>query len=266
MKTIIKENNYKSPQNINYLNNYTNNNHFTNRNFNENGGNNYNYFEENNHKNNFDIKIIDRNIEKIKNDNIKFQTYIKKCKAKIISKDKEIEGYKEKVKSLLNRINEKNNEIILKDSIIVKLNEEKELNINLSNNIDDNSNIDKKSMQYQLELSFNEIEKYKKENIKLKQIIQNLNKKIDIMRAFINKKGNIITYDRKQDNYVIKSFCLTFDKNNFLYKKEKKKFLIKENNNNDNGDKIISLEFEIKKLNNIIEELKIKIENEKKKT
>ena len=275
MDNILIEKKYKSPENIlnkniNYFNFYTNNNQFSkiHRNaYNKIG--NFNITEEKYHKNNYDMNMIgsNKNIDKIKNENIILHTYIKKYKKLILSKDNEIEGYKEKVKALLSRINEKNSEIVLKGNIILKLNEDKE-KYYLSNNNNNNTNIN--ALQNQLELAINELEQYKKQKIKLEQIIKNLNKKINLQKSSniidINKKENEKSYDymlNNKNNFEINTFWLTFEKNNFLYKNEDKKFYIKENRNN--KDKLISLEMEIQKLNKIIEYLKIKNENQKKK-
>jgi len=275
MDNLLIEKKYISPEkilnkNINYFNFYTNNNQFSKnqRNVYDKIGN-FNITEEKYHKNNYDMNIIgsNKNIDKIKNENIILHTYIKKYKKLILSKDNEIEGYKEKVKALLSRINEKNSEIVLKGNIILKLNEDKEKYYSSNNN---NNNININTLQNQLELAINEIEQYKKQKIKLEQIIKNLNKKLNLQKSSniidINKKENEKSYDymlNNKNNFEINTFWLTFEKNNFLYKNEDKKFYIKENRNN--KDKLISLEMEIQKLNKIIEELKIKNENEKKK-
>ena len=274
MDNILIEKKYKSPENIlnkniNYFNFYTNNNQFSkiHRNAYDKIGN-FNITEEKYHRNNYDMNMIgsNKNIDKIKNENIILHTYIKKYKKLILSKDNEIEGYKEKVKALLSRINEKNSEIVLKGNIILKLNEDKE-KYYLSNNNNNNTNIN--TLQNQLELAINELDQYKKQKIKLEQIIKNLNKKINLQKSSniidINKKENEKSYDymlNNKNNFEINTFWLTFEKNNFLYKNEDKKFYIKENRNN--KDKLISLEMEIQKLNKIIEDLKIKMKMRKK--
>ena len=95
-------------------------------------------------------------------------------------KDEEIDGYKEKVKALLNQIKDKNNILNRKNNTILKLNDEMELkNIN-------NSNTEIIYLKNQLQSTYDEMQKIKLDN---KIIINNLNKQILI---FKNEKQKLI--------------------------------------------------------------------------
>ena len=189
-------------------------------------------------------------IDKLNKENIKLRAFLNKIRKEILLKDNEIDGYKEKVKALLNQVKDKNDDLNKKRNVIIKLNEEKEM---INNNQKESNNTAFNLMKINLQSCIREKEKYQKENKCLKELIQkfkNLNKnkknapksKYDFQE---NEKStefdnNNIKNVNNAENLIINSFGLTIE---------------------GNGDDILlKKDNDIQKLTNIIEELKMKIE------
>ena len=125
--------------------------------------------------NNFFMNL-NTNVSLMRTENITLKNNIKKYKKKLLSKDKEIDNYKQKVRALLTQVQDKNYDIDVKKNTIVKLTEEKEMiNINKSpvNNMNKN---EIQNLKVQLQQQFKEKEKYRKQMIYLRSIIQKMNK------------------------------------------------------------------------------------------
>ena len=294
---ISRENNYRSPpininrkyqnNNILYMNNISSRNNFPinniniYENMNESNINKFNYYsnmiQTMRYNNNINNKLKQINEEKMNNNisnyidllqkqNISLQQNIKKFKREIILRDNEIDGYKEKVKALLNQVKDKNNDLDKKRNVILKLNEEKEINnINQAppNNINNINISDYNLMKIQLQLLNREKAKLLKDNKYLKEIIQKLK---------LNKKNNFSIEKHKNSKFLDLGQNLNenekssdFGNNNKIYENYnsddliiyKFEFSIKENKNEENVDKLLlQKDLQIKKLNKIIEELK----------
>ena len=197
----------------------------------------------------------------------------------IVIRDREIEGYKEKVKALLAQIKEKNYNLIKKDSTILNLCEGKEENSNnnLSEILNGYSNNNIENMKNLLKFYSDSLEKYKNEvsNLKIKnqKLKQNINKLIQKENKISKQSYDYNLLVKDINNYSINSFYLTFEKEQFLYKSFDKKYCKREGESsnsinfedkneklNDNiSDKLIlQKSLEIEKYKKIIEELKKK--------
>ena len=208
---------------------------------------NINYMNNNNNQNAY--------IDQLKKENLGLLAFLNNIKKEIIMKDNEIDGYKEKVKALLNQVKDKNNDLNKKRNVIIKLNEEKEM---INNNQKQNNNTEYNLMKINLQYCIREKEKYQKENKYLKDIIQkfkklNKNKKNEEKSKNIlkeNEKSSEFDNDNKQyvNKLIMNSFGLTIQGTCNEIKQE------------NNEQILIQKEKEIQKLTKIINELKMKIE------
>jgi len=105
---------------------------------------------------------INNYIFSLKKKNKNLQNNILKYIKEIKLRDNEIDGYKLKVKALLNQVTEKNNELNLKSNAIIKLSEEKEMNNKETLSNYKNNNSDYNLIKAQLQISKQNEEKYKK--------------------------------------------------------------------------------------------------------
>ena len=211
---------------------------------------------------------INNYIDLLQKQNISLQQNIKKFKREIILRDNEIDGYKEKVKALLNQVKDKNNDLDKKRNVILKLNEEKEINnVNQAppNNINNINISDYNLMKIQLQLLNREKAKLLKDNKYLKEIIQKL-------KLNQNKKNNFSIEKHKNSKFLDLGQNLNenekssdFGNNNKIYENYnsddliiyKIEFSIKGNKKEENDDKLLlQKDLQIKKLKKIIEELK----------
>jgi hypothetical protein len=137
--------------------------------------------------NNFFMNL-NTNVSLMRTENITLKNNIKKYKKKLISKDKEIDNYKQKVRALLTQVQDKNYDIDIKRNTIIKLSEEKEM-IHIkqmpTNNMNINNNNEILALKVQLQQLLKEKENYKKHIIYLRNLIQKMNRN-NINQAKIN--------------------------------------------------------------------------------
>ena len=197
-------------------------------------------------------------IESLNNENLSLKTIVKNIKKELNQRDNEIDIYKIKVKALLGQVQDKNIDLNKKRNIIIKLNEEKEINSmtptqNSSNSLNQtNYNLIKK----QLDIANREKDKLFKEKKYLEKIIQkfrNLNKK--------NYKNNNFSPSHRVENE--KSNDFDNYKNNNIYENNNSNYLIIgsfyfsiEGGKKEDDDLLLEKELQINKLNKMIEELK----------
>ena len=225
---------------------------------------NYNINNINNSKNYKISNNINNYIDLLQKQNISLQSRFKKMKRELVLKDNEIDGFKEKVKALLQQVKDKNIDLDKKRNVILKLNEEKEINnINQIQNNNNINNTEYNLLKIQLQISNREKEKLIKENQYLKAIIQKLN-----INNYNLKKGKNINFLYEQ-NYNEDDKSSDFDNNNIIHENNNLNNLvinnfglsIKGNVINNNKDQLLlQKDLQIKKLNKIIEELKNKNE------
>ena len=149
-------------------------------NYNNNNGYNYDLDPEHSFSsdiNNFFLNL-NNNVSLMKQENITLKNNIKKYRKKLLSKDREIDNYKQKVKALLNQVQDKNYDLDIKKNTIIKLSEEKEIFYKIhspKNNINSNNN-EIYSLKIQLQQQYKEKEQYKKKILYLNNFIQKMNK------------------------------------------------------------------------------------------
>ena len=151
--------------------------------------------------NNFFMNL-NTNVSLMRTENITLKNNIKKYKKKLLSKDKEIENYKQKVRALLTQVQDKNYDIDVKRNTIVKLSEEKQM-IQINQASTTNMNINKneiKSLKVQLQKQIKEKEIYKKQMIYLKSLIQKMNKN-NLKQAKNNNINNKNIESEKSSEY-----------------------------------------------------------------
>ena len=192
--------------------------------------------------NNFFMNL-NTNVSLMRTENITLKNNIKKYKKKLLSKDKEIDNYKQKVRALLNQVQDKNYDIDIKRNTIIKLSEEKEI-IQINQTPTNNNKNEILALKVQLQQQLKEKENYKKYIIYLRSLIQKMNKN-NINQAKINNinnpnnkniesekssdyngtnnnKKNSSNYNNKKNEFKISSFIMqiTGEKNNLILKKE----------------------------------------------
>ena len=197
---------------------------------------------------------INNFIESIKHENLSLKAIVKKLKKELVQRDNEIDIFKIKVKALLGQVQDKNNDLNKKRDLIIKLNEEKEINSmspiqNTSNNNTNQTNYN--LIKKQLDIANREKEKLIKDKKYLEKIIQkfqNLSKKnyLSPFQNIENEKSNDFNY-----------------KNNKIYNNNNSNYLIInsfyfsiEGEKNEEDDLLLERELQIEKLNKMIEELK----------
>jgi len=197
--------------------------------------------------NNFFMNL-NTNVSLMRTENITLKNNIKKYKKKLISKDKEIDNYKQKVRALLTQVQDKNYDIDIKRNTIIKLSEEKEM-IHIkqmpTNNMNINNNNEILALKVQLQQLLKEKENYKKHIIYLRNLIQKMNRnninqaKINNINANNNKnieseksseynsgntnKKNSLNPNNKKNELQISSFIMqiTGEKNTPILNKAK---------------------------------------------
>ena len=120
---------------------------------------------------------INNNVKLMKQENICLQKKIRMYKKQVISKDNEIENYKQKVRCLLSQVQDKNQDIKKKRNAIIKLSEVKDIfqsSQTPTNNMRNNNEI--YTLKLQLQLVLKEKEKYLKQIKYLTNLIQKMNK------------------------------------------------------------------------------------------
>ena len=294
---IMRETNFRSPPPINRRYPYKNNlfmNYITSRNnnqhknididtfdyineenINQDNYNNYLFQKSMRYKNDIKYKLnqindkqninnnLDNYIDLLQKQNLTLRLYIKQFKKELISKDSEIDGYKEKVKALLNQVKDKNDDLDKKRNVILKLNEEKGMNNIVQTNDDMNNNKTELNLiKIQLKIINREKEKLIKDNKYLNEIVQKF-------RLLYKNKNN--SFKRGQNNNIPiyeqnikvneKSIELDSNKNDKIYGNNlivnKFVLFIKGIKHEDNNDKLLLQKGQqIKKLTKKIEELK----------
>ena len=152
--------------------------------------------------NNFFMNL-NNNVSIMKKENITLKNDIKKYRKKLVSKDKEIDNYKQKVRALLNQVQDKNYDLGVKRNTIIKLSEEKEM-INMAQ-IPNNKNMNEiYVLRMQLHQQLTEKEKYKNQIIYLKNMIQKMNKN-NIKQNKINNINNSNNNNKNKNNESEKS-------------------------------------------------------------
>ena len=120
---------------------------------------------------------INNNVKLMKQENLSLHKIIRMYKKQVISKDNEIENYKQKVRCLLSQVQDKNQDIKKKRNAIIKLSEVKDifqLSQTPTNNMNNKNEI--YTLKLQLQLVLKEKEKYLKQIKYLTNLIQKMNK------------------------------------------------------------------------------------------
>ena len=222
--------------------------------------------------NNFFMNL-NTNVSLMKSENTTLKNDIKKYRKKLLSKDKEIDNYKQKVRALLNQVQDKNYDLGVKRNTIIKLSEEKEM-INMNQSPSNKSLNEIYTLKIQSQKLYTEKEQYKKQIIYLKNLIQKMNKnnikqnKINnnnINNSNNNKNKNIESEKSSEYNEVNKNKIINL-KNNY-YNNKKNDLVISSfvmqikgiptnYENNDYIELINEKDFEFSKLQKEFEEFK----------
>ena len=223
--------------------------------------------------NNFFMNL-NTNVSLMKSENTTLKNDIKKYRKKLLSKDKEIDNYKQKVRALLNQVQDKNYDLGVKRNTIIKLSEEKEM-INMNQSPSNKSLNEIYTLKIQSQKLYTEKEQYKKQIIYLKNLIQKMNKNIIKQNKINNninnnsnnnKNKNIESEKSSEYNEVNKNKIINL-KNNY-YNNNKKNDLVISSfvmqikgiptnyENNDYIELINEKDFEFSKLQKEFEEFK----------
>lgn len=167
------------------------------------------------HNKNNQIYFDEGELVRLKNENISLFSSLKKIEEDSKYKDIEINGYKMKLKALLNHIKEKNNMLYQKNNLILQLFEEQEKSPNYRDRGIGRDNL----ANNLLRISNNQIQKYKNKNTELANKINEQNRFIITERKkfmnYISKiKGdyNRIKADSREKEIKIKNLCNLFKK------------------------------------------------------